>query len=146
MCGGSPPSLPPRPSAKTPYTIPSNSFNYNKQFIRSIQDPPTATHASVWWGLARGVSGRGWMDGGRGIASHSSKVRFETEIIPSMGGGGGGGRSNPIVSRTKERVFGSFAGETCRLRSARPESGTTSLPPPLRPSIETEYRRGRLIS
>lgn len=60
------PSLPPSllARAKTPYTIPSNSFNYNKQFIRSIQDPPTATHASVWWGLARGVSGRGWMDGG----------------------------------------------------------------------------------
>lgn len=82
-----PPSL--LSQAKTPYTIPPNSFNYNKQFIRSIQDPPTATHASVWWGIARGVSGRGRMEGGRrgggGKGDSVALVRFETEIIPSMG-------------------------------------------------------------
>lgn len=44
----SPPAFPrlaPHPSLKRPhvplYTTPSNSFNYNKQFIRSIRDPPT---------------------------------------------------------------------------------------------------------
>lgn len=37
---------PKRPTRFPPPPRP-NSFNYNKQFIRSIQDPPTATHASV---------------------------------------------------------------------------------------------------
>ncbi|KAH0535914.1 hypothetical protein KQX54_020044 [Cotesia glomerata] len=31
-----------------PNTTPSNSFNYNKQFIRSIRDPPTGIKWRVW--------------------------------------------------------------------------------------------------
>ena len=35
---------PPHNSTHTPYTTPSNSFNYNKQFIRSIRYTPTVSN------------------------------------------------------------------------------------------------------